>query len=466
MKMGRWGSFLVGLALLGAVVSGCGDDGEEPGGGASGDGDGETDGEDDDIDLGDNTGGGALTPCASDEECEVPELCHPVGRACVEAGGPCAASGECSGGSYCDAGLGVCLPGLPGSPCEMDENCSTGSSCLGDTCACLGFVQEQEQTTGPLDIYFIFDRTASMGQDCAYEYGETPPENSKACFATYALSDYLVDVEPLTSTRLGFQFMSYPDGCDGTPYAEPLVELTDLPVPLDHQIITEISDEQFEGGAGTEIEGALRGIAQFTSANETPGREMIGVLMTDGDPNGCEGDVENLAEIIAGHLESTGIRTFIIGMDGATEENLEELALAGGAEPHDDFCGTLDPPCHYWNVGDGSGDAIANALTAIAGQAVPFRCDYELSEVAAASGGTLDTSTLNVQLTQNGESTIIFNVQDAGACPTEQRGWYYDNNVTPTALTLCENACDLVSAADAGATMSIVGGCEETLVLR
>jgi hypothetical protein len=153
-------------------------------------------------------------------------------------------------------------------------------------------------------------------------------------------------------------------------------------------------------------------------------------------------------------------------MDGATEENLEDMAIAGGAEPHDDFCGSLDPPCHYWNVGDGSGAAIADALSAIAEQAVPFRCDYELTEVQAASGGALDTSTLNVQLTQNGEPTIIFNVASEDACPADAPAWFFDNNVSPSSLSLCENACDLVSSAASGATMSIVGGCTDTLVLK
>ena len=35
-----------------------------------------------------------------------------------------------------------------------------------------------------------------MGTDCAYVHGDTPPQDSKACYATYALSDYLIDVSP------------------------------------------------------------------------------------------------------------------------------------------------------------------------------------------------------------------------------------------------------------------------------
>ncbi len=472
-KTFRWGATLVAAGAFLALVPACGSDEDEDSGADSGDGDsGDGDG-DGDLDLGDGDGGGSLTACIATDDCEAGEICHPVGRVCVQPGATCSDNSACGVGTYCDASEGVCLLGLPGSPCGEDEQCAPGTTCKGDTCACLGFVQEQEKSAGPLDIYFIFDRTSSMGQDCAYVPGEDPPNGSKACSATYALSDYLIHVQPATDTRLAFQFMSYDsdDGnngaCDAPEYSNPLVGLTTLPVPEDHQIVQEISDEDFGGGSGTQIAGALRGIAQFTAGNQTPGREMIGVLMTDGDANRCDvRNPEGLAEIIAAHLEETGIRTFIIGMDGATEENLEVMAIAGGAEPHDDFCGSLDPPCHYWNVGDGSGAAIADALSAIAGQAVSFRCEYALSEIEELSGGDLDTSTLNVQLTQGGESTIIFNVTDEDACPTDAPAWFYDSNTSPSALSLCETACNLVTSATTGATMSIVGGCGNTLVLK
>ncbi len=153
-------------------------------------------------------------------------------------------------------------------------------------------------------------------------------------------------------------------------------------------------------------------------------------------------------------------------MDGATEENLEEMAIAGGAEPHDDFCGSIGPPCHYWNVGDGSGVAIADALTAIAEQAVPFACEYEIANLPISMGGQLDTNTMNIQLTQNGESTIIVNVPSEDACPADRPAWYFDGANPPQSFALCENACNLVSAATSGATMSIVSGCLDTVVLR
>jgi hypothetical protein len=414
-------------------------------------------------DDGTGTGGdGGAPACSTDDDCAGDLVCHPGSRSCVAAGDPCATHAECTGGRFCSSG-GACLGGTPGSPCETDDNCV--DVCRAGVCGCTGLAHEQELAGGPLDVYLILDRTGSMGRDCDYVHGDTPPESSKACFATYALSDYLIDVTPTVDTRLAFHFMSQPDDCDGTAYVPPLIDLTPLPVAPDHALIQEISDEDFGGGLGTHIEGALRGLALYTEANRTPGRAMIGVLMTDGDPNGCEDDLDALRTIIADHLAATGVRTFIIGMEGATESNLEELALAGGADPHPDWCGGIGPPCHYWNVGDGSGDAIASALGDIIAMAVPLPCEFDVIGLTAPAGETLDFSRVNVTLTQGGTTTTIGQVPSEAECPTDRPAWYYDDPAAPTAIHLCPNACTLVSAAGDGARVDVVVGCMDTVML-
>ena len=75
---------------------------------------------------------------------------------------------------------------------------------------------------------------------------------SKACYATYALCDYLIEVAPVVDTSLAFHFMSQPDDCDGTPYATPLIPLTSLPVASDHALIRTISDERSRANTLTE----------------------------------------------------------------------------------------------------------------------------------------------------------------------------------------------------------------------
>ncbi len=376
---------------------------------------------------------------------------------------PVAGSGSGDNSGATSSGGSLVLPGDPSAG-------SGAGSAMSDAGfdACSGTAHEQEVSSS-LDIYMIFDRTSSMGTDCEYVHGQSPPEDSKACYATYALGDYLINVTPTADVRLGFQFMSLEtEACDGTMYDTPLLPLTQLPLAANHDLVLAISDETFAGGLGTQIEPALRGIAAFTTANATPGREMIGVLMTDGDPTEeCQQDVGELASIIADHLTTTGLRTFVIGMDGALEDNLETLALAGGAEPHDDWCGSVDAPCHYWNVGDGSGDAIASALQAIIGQAIPLPCSYGIDGLTPPSGETIDYGKVNVTLTDTTNvDTTIGQVPNAAACPTDQPAWYYDNPSAPSTIELCPMACTLVTDAVQGSRVTVVLGCEDTVVVR
>lgn len=409
----------------------------------------------------DDTG---ASQCTNADDCSGGDVCHPYLGTCVSPGDACEGLSDCPDGSYCENALGVCLPAATGTPCLEDANCE--GTCEGGFCGCDGLAYEQQLVGGSLDVYLILDRSGSMGDDCEYQHGSAPPVSSKACFATYALSDYLIDVPPKVDTRLAFQFFSLEDNCDVTPYATPLVDLTQLPVTANDKLITEISDETFDGyGLQTRMEPALRGIAAYTAAHQTPGREMIGVLMTDGDANRCESDIEKLSEIIAAHRTATGLKTYIIGMDGATENKLEQLAVAGGAEAHQDFCGSLNPPCHYWNVGSGSGDAVANALQAIAEMAVPLPCHFGVTGLEPPPGETLDYNRINVTLTQGSTTTIIGQVPGEAACPEDQPAWYYDNPSAPTEIYLCPNACSLVTSASEGARVNVVVGCQDTVTV-
>lgn len=376
------------------------------------------------------------------------------------------ATGSGATGSGATGGTGIVVTGGSGGSGGTGASAGSGSAMGGSAGMSMCAGQEYAQkTSSALDIYFVFDRTGSMGKDCAYVHGDMPPVSSKACYATYAVSDYLINVSSSVDTRLAFQFMSQPNDCDGTPYETPLVDLTKLPVTASDPLIADISNETFKGGLGTHIEGALRGMAAYTAAHRTDGREMIGVLMTDGDPEGCEQNISTLAKIISDQQQATGIRTFIIGMEGATEQNLETLAAAGGADPHADWCGDLNGPCHYWNVGAGSGDAITNALTAIVQQAAPIPCEFPVSGFSPPSGQKLDFGKVNVTLTdQAGKATTIGQVPNQGGCPDDVPAWYYDDPTAPKSIELCSNACKLVTDAETGARVNVVVGCQDTVV--
>jgi hypothetical protein len=395
--------------------------------------------------------------------CTPPLVCQPVSITCESPGDPCASNADCTGGTYCEPSLSVCLPSSAGTPCDGPANCN--GQCIGGVCGCDGVAHERELTGGPLDIYLVLDRTSSMGTDCSYTPGTTPPQNSKACYATYALCDYVTQVMPPTETTFALGLMSLSNACDGSGYDPAVIAASQLPVATNSALVQRISDENFSGGFGTRIEGALRGIATYTANHKTSGREMIGVLVTDGDATDCITNTTSLASIISTHLTNTGIRTFVIGMTGATDATLEQLGIAGGAAAHNDFCGTVTPPCHFWNVGNGDSGALEAALQAIAQQAAPLPCEVDISGLTPPPGEVLDYDKINVTLTENGTTTTIGRVNDMASCPANQPAWYYDNPNAPSRIILCPGACDAVSAAGSGAQLNVVAGCTGSVLL-
>jgi hypothetical protein len=320
---------------------------------------------------------------------------------------------------------------------------------------------------GPLDVYLVFDRTASMGRDCAFTPGTQPPVASKACYATYAVAQYYMSVNPADDTHLAFQFMSLDrNDCNGGPYATPLVDMTPLPVDANHVLVRTISDETFQGGLGTHIEGAIRGISAYTLNHDKTiaapaGRTTIGILMTDGDPNGCNENVDQLAQLVAQHLSASNgaVKMFFIGETGATLSNLEAYAVQGGAAPHMDFCGNGPTPCHYWDVGDGQPAAFASAMASIVRQATvshPLPCTFKIPP--PPSGQRLDPALVNVNLIQGVNATGIYKVDSSGACDAKSGGWYYDDPGAPSEILLCPTSCSAVSGAT-GATVQVEFGC-------
>jgi hypothetical protein len=273
---------------------------------------------------------------------------------------------------------------------------------------------------------------------------------------------------PTNDTRLAFQFMSLDaNDCNGTPYGTPLIGMTQLPVQANHQLVQAISSENFAGGIGTHIEGALRGLSSFTinhhnTVAKPAGRTTIGVLMTDGDPNGCDENIGNLTQLVQDHAVASNneVKLFFIGETGATLANLERYAAPGGANPHTDFCGNGPNPCHYWDVGDGNAAAFQSAMASIVGQSTvyhPLPCTYLVPPPPA--GQTLDPAKVNLSFSTTGADPVrVFKVDSAQACDPAQGGWYYDNATQPTQVLLCQKSCTDIEGKP-GVTVNVEFGC-------
>jgi hypothetical protein len=83
-------------------------------------------------------------------------------------------------------------------------------------------------------------------------------------------------------------------------------------------------------------------------------------------------------------------------------------------------------------------DAVAQAVIASA----KLSCELV---IPPPSMGTLDPAKVNVAIQSGGNQVYLPGVTDAAACGPAG-GWYYDDPVTPTKVTLCPASCDAAQA--------------------
>ena len=264
------------------------------------------------------------------------------------------------------------------SPFNNGDGSSNDGSSNGDSCY------------APVDMYIMLDRSCSMGKDC--NIGDTTTA-SKWCHAVNALSGYFNSTSA-TGNAAALQFFPVTNHVNtmcttgatydtpASPTAPPFY--TALPTNGFDALLNSTTDNN---PCVTPTEGAIRGITKFTAANRRGGRVTIGMLVTDGDPAGCDENLTNLSDLLQAHYTATTLRTYVIGMTGANDANLEKIAQGGNAPLHADTvgpltgaCGTSTAPCRHWNVGTGNPQAFIAALAAI----------QQSADGCADGGGTIN----------------------------------------------------------------------------
>jgi len=330
-------------------------------------------------------------------------------------------------------------------------------------------------TTVPLDIYVMFDRSGSMnlpqplpasGNPGAGDCNVGGTTVSRWCYAINALGSFF---RAPSSAEIGVALQFFPNGdcnsnvpfgygccssgacCNGVPDSTPAVALGTL--PGNAAALIAALDAQIPWGDRTPIEAALRGLTRYTKDRKRAGREIVGLLITDGGPEGCESSAARLAAIASGHLSSTGIRTFVMGVDGAVFPTLETIAIAGGGPSHTANCDAGITPCHFYSVRDGTPAAFNNALQAI--RRASIGCEFSMPTTDA---GLLNPDQVTLEYFPGGAGTArrISKVHSASSCSGD--GFYYDSNTSPSRITLCPGTCTRVQGDSAG-KVDILLGC-------
>jgi hypothetical protein len=190
------------------------------------------------------------------------------------------------------------------------------------------------------------------------------------------------------------------------------------------------------------LDGAERWATAYQAANPT--QRTVVVLVTDGEPNGCNENIQDIAALAGAALTSQNVLTYAVGLSGSNEQQMNEIARAGGTQQGIFIGGSTNAQA----------DLLA-ALKSIQGQIMS--CTFAMP-TSNDPTRPIDPNKINVNFTPTGGSkTTIPQVPDAGSC-TSAGGWYYDNPAAPTQIILCPATCTTIQA-DANPAIEILLGC-------
>jgi hypothetical protein len=211
-------------------------------------------------------------------------------------------------------------------------------------------------------------------------------------------------------------------------YATPDVPIQPLP-GVEPAITASLAAHGPNGGTPTFP--ALDGAIQYAySHSTTVGRKTIVVLATDGDPNDCTSNVQNVSDVAAaGFANTPSIQTFVIGIGDIA--NLNQIAQAGGTGQ-----------AIIVNTAT-AGQDFLNAMNQIRGRALT--CTFTMP--TPDNGETVNPSEVNVYYTPPGGTTeVIYGVASEAQCDPAVGGWYYDDPANPTEIRACPTSCDRLTS--------------------
>jgi hypothetical protein len=337
-------------------------------------------------------------------------------------GDPTNSMGPGDGGGL---GLGdATQPGDDADPGLGDDACGTSTH------------QVQEI---PVDMLLVLDTSGSMDY-----FGKWT--NVKAAIEGF------VGNPVLSGLGVGVQFFPIRQQCDVDAYAQPEVPIAQLPGAADPIRMALDAKRMFGGTPTTQV---MEGVTEYMRAwaQTHTDRKPVIVLATDGIPDDTclfepDGGLPNsLANAVAVTSKTVSgpppVATFVIGV-GSDLDKLDAIAHAAGTK------------AIYVDTTQNIAAQFEAALNDIRKQAIP--CDYALPDLGAG----FDVDKINVEFTPNaGAATQVFDfVATADMCTTSPtKGWYFDNPVNPTKLSLCPMTCDAVKASDSG-RVDVLYGCK------
>lgn len=338
----------------------------------------------------------------------------------------CAAGGASSG----EGGAG-------GQGATLGLDAGTGAGDLNPDAACAS--ASDSATLVPINMLVMFDKSMSM----ALMWAD----------ATAALQSFVADPES-AGLRVALRF--FPDtGCDSdcnvgacAQPKVPLGELSSLPAPDDthERALIDAFVGVEVGGGDTPLSAALEGGLLWATNHLTahPSEKAAVVLVTDGEPEACNQNPAYIVSLAQTAHDTAGVVTFAIGLPGANESLMHQIAQAGGTG-------------QAIMVGSGNEQQeLRDALSAVRGNTVA--CEFLIPD--EVDGQSVDPNRVNVFYTPGagGEPLLIGRVGGVGECTEAQQAWYYDDPAAPTRVIFCPHTCAAIRS-DPDAKIDVLFGC-------
>lgn len=295
-------------------------------------------------------------------------------------------------------------------------------------------------------LAFAFDVSGSMGK-LDEEYHDPELKWKPVVNATKAF--FAAETSLGLHASLTF-FPASDDRCEQDSYLTPDVNMTTLPSDVFAQAIDDVtpkSEDDWRGGTPTlaVLQGTYSLMAEAMGTE--PDAEHAVVLVTDGTPQGCdddEDDLQTVAQAIADVAER--IPTYVIGVSNPaggpdTVSNLDAFATAGGTGSAF-LIATGDPKQ--------TADAFSMAIDEVR-QNIPS-CEATLPVLSA--GRTIDVERVNVTMTRGDDVIQLGYDEDCEA----DLAWHFDDADAPTRIVLCDLACQSVRSGPA-TSLDVGFGC-------
>lgn len=409
--------------------------------------------------------------CA-DDRCQalvcVPSQDYCVGqelRSCAADGLSFSVAQTCNASQFCDQASAackaqICTPNQPTCEGTRATKCNaqgSGTNPGGTDCASSGkfcsagvCVDCQPSVTAaaplPIDLFIMADETGSMGTDCAV--GSTG--TSRWCAQINGIYNFL-NKPALAGTGVALgTWGASTQIC--TSHSTPDAAYGLLPANL--AAVRNVLDVSSPNGNSV-LEGAMRGVIDYTAGSVKPNRNMVGILFSDNhQPFVCETDEAVLAGLVTAHTASTGIPFYWVAMDfisAGEVASVEAMAAGGGVTPHVDYCDATygSSPCTSYAPAD-TAPSIEGALASI------FKAERSC-EFSYPGGVAVAQFSMTYAAGGTGSAVTLGRVNGAAQCGASP-AYYLNSNTAPTSVTLCPQLCAAVRA-DATPVVNTVAAC-------